>query len=154
MIAGLAGSERPRPSTREVAHMSASRIARIAYRWMAWAFVAGVVLQFFFAGLALFAGQGFALHRDWGYTFGWITILLIVAALVGRMPRRAVGGAALLLVLFFLQSVFVGLRDSLPPIAALHPVNAIAIFWVGVTVARAAGAWQDAGAEQPAGAIA
>jgi mercuric ion transport protein len=131
--------------------MSVSRVARLAYRWTAWLFVACVIVQFFLAGLGVFAGAtNFSLHRDWGYTFGWLTIILLALALIGRMPRQAIGGALLLIVLFTLQSVFVGLRTSAPTIAALHPVNAVAIFWVSTWLARSAAAWQEKGAHAPA----
>jgi hypothetical protein len=130
--------------------MSLARGARVTYRWGAWLFVACVIVQFFLAGLAIFADEGFDLHRSWGYTFGWITLLLIAAAVAGRMPRRAVGGALLLLVLFFLQSILVALRPSLPVLAALHPVNALAIFWGALMLARASAGWQ--GARQVTGA--
>ncbi len=42
--------------------------------------------------------------------------------------------------LFALQSVFIALRDSLPALAALHPVNALAIFYVAQLTARGASA--------------
>jgi hypothetical protein len=126
--------------------MSASRIARLVFRWTAWLFVACVIVQFFLAGLGVFAGaSNFELHRTWGYTFGYLVIVLLVAALVGRMPRAAWGGALLLIVLFTLQSVFVSLRTTAPVIAALHPVNAVAIFWVATWLARSASAWQERG---------
>src|SRR5437764_7737438 len=54
-------------------------------------------------------------------TFGWLTFILIALALVGRLPRRAIGATLLVLVLFILQSVFVAVRGSLPAVAALHP---------------------------------
>ena len=70
--------------------MAASRIARLAYRWLAWLFVACVVVQFFFAGLGVFVpGSTFELHRNWGYTFGYLLLFMIAAALIGRMPRAA-----------------------------------------------------------------
>jgi hypothetical protein len=64
-----------------------------------------------------------------------------VLAIVGRLPRRAVWGSVLLIVLFTLQSVFVALRESAPLVAALHPVNALAIFLLSIWLARSAAAW-------------
>jgi hypothetical protein len=55
--------------------------------------------------------------------FGWLTLVLLVVALVGRMPRRFVGLAVLLLVLFAFQSVLIALREDTPAVAALHPLN-------------------------------
>lgn len=110
---------------------------RLAFIGTAWLFLACVVVQVFLAGLGVFAGgQNFALHRDFGYLFGWLTLVLLVLAIAGRLGRRWIGLSALLLVLFAFQSVFVAFRGGMPALAALHPVNALAIFWVALYVAR------------------
>ncbi len=61
---------------------------------------------------------------------------MLILALVGREPRRIVGLSILLVVLFTLQSVFVGLRADQPAIAALHPVNGFLIVLVTIVVAK------------------
>jgi mercuric ion transport protein len=110
---------------------------RLAFIGVAWLFLACVVVQVFLAGLGVFAGaQNFTLHREFGYLFGWLTLVLLLLALVGRLGRRWVGLSALMLVLFAFQSVFVALREVMPEGAALHPVNALAIFAVALHVAR------------------
>ena len=130
--------------------MSASRFARVAYQWLAWLFVACVIVQFFLAGLGVFAGAAnFELHRNWGYTFGYLLFVLIAAALVGRMPRAAWAAPIGVIVLFALQSVFVALRANAPVIAALHPVNAVAIFAAAWWIARSSSVWQRAGEPPP-----
>ena len=142
-----------RIGTEEVG-MSASRVARITYRWLAWLFVACVLVQFFLAGLAVFAAvPSFELHRTWGYTFGYLLIFMVIAGLVGRMPRAAWAAPLGVMVLFALQSVFVALRTDAPVIAALHPVNAVAIFAAAWWIARSSAAWQNSPAgESPAAA--
>ena len=137
--------------------MSASRVARIVFRWLAWLFVACLVVQFFLAGLAVFAGaSNWELHRSWAFTFGYLLPVLLIASLVGRMPRGAWGATLLLMALFTLQSVFVSLRSSAPVISALHPVNAVAIFTLALWMARSAAEWErravanGALADQPA----
>jgi hypothetical protein len=115
------------------AHM----VARYAFTTLAWLFLACVVVQVFLAGMGVFAGSAnFETHRGFGYLFGWLTLLMLVVALVGRLGRRWAGFAGVLLVLFALQSVFIAFRGSVPAAAALHPVNALAIFWVAQHVAR------------------
>jgi hypothetical protein len=109
---------------------------RLAFIGVAWLFLACVVVQVFLAGLGVFGGaQNFSLHRQFGYLFGWLTLVLLLLALVGRLGRRWIGLTVLLLVLFALQSVFVALRGVMPEAAALHPVNALAIFAVSLHVA-------------------
>jgi hypothetical protein len=125
---------------------------RFAFAAVAWLFLACVVVQFFLAGLGVFAGaENFEIHRQFGYLFGWLTVIMIVLAAVGRLGRRWIGLSALLFGLFIMQSVFVLLRDSLPAVAALHPVNAVAIFFIAQQVARGSRALlrTDAAAGQP-----
>jgi hypothetical protein len=115
--------------------------ARTAFVWVAWVFVACSVVQVFLAGLSVFESPArWALHRDFGYTFGLLTIVLIVLAIAGRLGRVLIGLSVLLLVLFALQSVFVLLRGSAPFVAALHPVNGFLILFVGIVAARLAAA--------------
>ena len=106
-------------------------VARTAYPVVAGLFVACAVIQVFLAGLGVFDDPtSFITHRNFGYMIGWLTLVLLVVALVGRMPRRFVGLAVLLLVLFSLQSVFVALREDMPAVAALHPLNGFFILAV------------------------
>jgi hypothetical protein len=101
-------------------------------------FAACAAIQVFLAGLGVFDDpRSFVTHREFGYLFGWLTLVVLVLALVGRLPRRLTGMSALLLVLFALQSVFVALRVDLPGVAALHPLNGFAILGLAVVTARA-----------------
>jgi hypothetical protein len=115
--------------------MSATRWARIGFALVAWLFAFGAIVQFYLAGAAIFATGSFELHRNAGYMFGLLAIVLIVLALAGRMPRRVVAASALLFGLMMLQSVFVVLRTSSPNIAALHPVNGLLIVGLGLWLA-------------------
>jgi hypothetical protein len=101
-------------------------------------FAACAVIQVFLAGLGVFDDpRAFVTHREFGYLFGWLTLVVLVLALVGRLPRRITGMSATLLVLFALQSVLVALRAELPAVAALHPLNGFAILGLAVVTARA-----------------
>jgi mercuric ion transport protein len=112
-------------------------ITRTAHPIVAAIFVACAVVQVFLAGLGVFDDpRAFVTHREFGYLFGWLTLAILVLALLGRMPRRATGLSVLLLVLFALQSLLVAVRVDLPAIAALHPLNGFAILGVGVMTAR------------------
>ena len=104
------------------------RPARIGFVVVAWIFAACVVVQIYLAGLGVFdRPEAFLTHRDFGYLFGILTLVLIVLAAAGRVPRRILGASILLLVLFALQSVFVALRADVPTFAALHPLNGFVI---------------------------
>lgn len=111
--------------------------ARSAQPFVAWLFVACVVVQVFLAGLGVFDNPTtFLTHRDFGYLFGWLVFVLLILAIVGRMGRRVIGLSALLVVLFILQSVFIAFRTTQPAIAALHPVNGFLIGIVGLVLGR------------------
>src|SRR5919112_1337590 len=115
-----------------------SQLARSAHPFVVGAFIACAVIQVFLAGLGVFDNpSSFITHREFGYTFGWLTLVILVLALVGRMPRRIVGLSALILVLFAFQSIFVALREDMPQVAALHPLNGFAILFVSSIALRA-----------------
>jgi hypothetical protein len=112
--------------------------ARAAHPIVAAAFVACAVVQVFLAGLGVLDDpKAFVTHREFGHLFGWLTLVGLVLALAGRMPRRVTGLSVLLLVLFALQSLLMAVRVDLPAIAALHPLNGFAILGIGVMTARA-----------------
>jgi hypothetical protein len=111
------------------------------------AFVAGCLLQVFLAGLGVFDNPStFLTHATFGYLLGYVTLAMLILALVAREPRRIIGLAILLLVQFTLQSVFVAIRVDYPQVAALHPVNGFLILVVGILLAR----WSWATRNEPA----
>jgi len=112
-------------------------LVRRAHAVVAWAFVGGVVVQVFLAGLGVFDNPArFTIHATWGYTLEILPLVLLALTAVGGLGRRQLIYAAGLLGMFMLQSVFVALRGDLPIIAALHPVNGFAILLVGIAMAR------------------
>jgi Ni,Fe-hydrogenase I cytochrome b subunit len=122
--------------------MDIRRGARTAYLVVAWLFVACLVVQVFLAGMGVFAGvENFATHREFGYLFGWLTLILIALAIVGRLGRRLIWLSVLVFGLFVLQSVFVALRESAPVVAALHPVNGFLILLIAISIAQRA--WRE-----------
>lgn len=128
------------------------RLARLAHAAMAWLFVAGLLAQVFLAGLGVFEGPArFVTHREFGYALSFVALVLLALAAVGRLGRRQVGLAALIFVLFVLQSVFVQAFRGTPTIAALHPVNGFLILLLAIVVARSS--WTSR-ADTPAAAAA
>jgi hypothetical protein len=113
--------------------------ARRALPVVAAAFVACAIIQVFLAGLGVFSDpKAFLTHAGFGYLFVWLTLAILVLALVGREPRAIVGLSVLLLVQFALQSIFVAVRTDMPTVAALHPLNGFLILLVGIVITRAA----------------
>jgi len=108
----------------------------------AWLFVATVVVQVFLAGLALFDDRRYWQdHISFGHTgLALAALLVLVSAAAGRLPRSAVGWAALPLLGYIMQTVLAGFRfsGSTEAVAALHPVGALVVFGIGIVVARRA----------------
>lgn len=123
----------------------AQRIARPIHLVVAGLLVVGLFVQFFLAGMGIFSGPAeFATHRDVGFTLTLLPLVLVVTAIVGRMGRWQAIVAAVMLVQFILQSVLVLQRDSVPAVAALHPVNGVLILLFATWLARDAWrVWQS-----------
>jgi Family of unknown function (DUF6220) len=103
---------------------------RWTYMVFAWLILAAVIVQFFLAGLGVFGGTGgFQAHIALGYSLLFVTLIGLLLAFAARLPWRTIGLTALLPVLIVLQSVFIEIwHGGLPDVAALHLVNALAIF--------------------------
>ena len=110
--------------------------ARYAYLVLAWAFVVGVLLQVFFAGLGLFDDPGLMqLHVNFGWIVHLFPILIVIAAAVARAGRRRILQAVALAAIVFVIPLLPMLRESAPAVAALHPVLAMLAFGAAVGVA-------------------
>lgn len=113
------------------------RIVSRVHRGLAWVAMAGFVVQFYLVGAALFGVTTFELHRILGYLLALLVALLLILALAGFLGRRSIGLSALLLVLVVVQALLPSLRGSVPWLAALHPVNALALMGAAAAIGRA-----------------
>ena len=122
-----------------------THLSRIIYRVSAWVFFVGVVMQVFLAGLALFAPgvSTWANHIGFGYLVGYVLLPLIVFAFVGHLPRAIKIQMGVLFLLYIVQLALIYLRASVPIVAALHPVNALLLFWFSLRHARQVGSITD-----------
>jgi hypothetical protein len=115
------------------------RGARYAYAALAWAFVAAILLQVFFIGLALFVkDQSFDLHINFGWLLHLAPLPILVAAALARAGRTRILQAAALAVTFFIVPILAAIRADAPLAAAFHPVGALLGFWLATVVARGA----------------
>jgi hypothetical protein len=116
-----------------------SSMFRQIHAWLAWAFVAAIVIQVFLAGLAIpqLGGTGsFETHLEFGYAMGFVALALVIAAVVAAAGRRRILQALGLLVLYIVQTILPNLDPGLSVAAALHPLNAMILFVLSIWYAR------------------
>jgi Family of unknown function (DUF6220) len=112
------------------------RIISQIHQGLARIFLAGLLLQFYLAGAALFGVGSFAPHRMLGDALTILVILFPVLAVVGRLGWQLIGLSMLLVFLTIVQIMLPSLRVNASWIAALHPVNALALMGVSATIRR------------------
>jgi hypothetical protein len=104
---------------------------------MALLFLAAIVVQVFFAGLMLFGQEGGRdLHLATGYILGFVGFVFLLIPALARAGRTTIIIGMVLAVITYFQPVLTFARDSAPPIAALHPVNALLIFTLALLLTR------------------
>jgi len=117
------------------------KAARVVWMWLERVFLGGLFVQLLFVGFGVFPRSSdpspFALHRNWGFILGDIAVVLLLIALVARPGWKNVVLALIVGLLTFLaQPLLVSARHRAPIVAALHPVNALVIFWLTLVLIR------------------
>ena len=112
------------------------RAARYVYLGLAVAFVIGLVVQVFYAGMGVFGASDFEVHVGLGWMLHLVPILILAAAAVGRAGKRRILWAAALAATIFVVPILALMRADAPAVAALHPVAAVISFWLAIVVAR------------------
>jgi mercuric ion transport protein len=117
------------------------RWARRGYLLFAGAFAIGVAIQVFIAGMSVFVDPAnWSMHASFVHVLELLTIVMLVLAFLGRLPRRLkLIPVALFLLIGVQYATALGFRGSV--VAAIHPVNALVIFWISVSSARQAWPW-------------
>lgn len=114
-----------------------------------WIFVIMIPIQFYLAGHGAMEGahaadnsivpmkSGWDPHAVFGTLMLLVSLLILLAALAARPPRRLVGMSAGLLLFMIIQILLPNLNDSASTrwIAALHGVNALVVTGVAIGLA-------------------
>lgn len=108
---------------------------RIGFAVAAWLYFVGIVIQVFFAGAGLFELTDWTVHVALGWGLGSAPVLLLVLAIAARVDRRTALLTAGLTVAAIIQPELAAARNEAPVLAALHPVNALLVFWLAWLVA-------------------
>jgi hypothetical protein len=110
----------------------AARLARVFYALLSSVLAAGLLLQVFFAGMGAF-GADWSYHVTLAHLLGFLPLLMVPAAFVGRLPWAL---RLLPLVVVVLIGAQYALANSVVPAAALHPVNGFVILLTSLFIAR------------------
>lgn len=122
------------------------RWARRGFVLLSGLFAICVVIQVFIAGMAVFVDPAnWSLHTTFIHVFELLPFVMLVVAFIGRLPRTLKLLPVGLWVLIMVQYATASLFGSL--VAAIHPVNALVIFWLAVITTRRA--WRTM--SEPAG---
>ena len=124
-------------------------IRLVLFAVSAWAFLIGVVIQVFLAGAGLFGLTDFTAHAGFGWMLASVPILVLVLAMAALVDRRTVLITLALTVVTMLQPELAAARHDNPVVAALHPVNALLVFWLAWVVARRATVLAREGLRRP-----
>ena len=109
--------------------------ARYVFVAFVWIYVAAILFQVFLAGIGLFgAAKDFEPHAGLGWILHLVPVLLLIVAAVARVGSSLLRLTAALLVVQFVQPILATLRNDAPVAAAFHPVLALVIFWLALTI--------------------
>jgi uncharacterized membrane protein YkvI len=112
---------------------------RKAYFAAVCAFLVAILVQVFLAGRAIFGAGTFELHEMFGYTaVHGLGLVMLVLAFVGRVERTDKILVVVTFLLAFLMPALATARAAGGDIAGLHPVAAVVLFGLTVTLAQRA----------------
>lgn len=97
-------------------------------------FLVGVAYQTYLAGIFILGTASSGPHIDLGWILHLAPVLILIVAAIGRVGARTLWWIAALVISVGIQPFLPGLRSELPWAAALHPVNALIIFWLALTI--------------------
>ncbi len=119
------------------------KTARQLYLVIASLFLLSIVSQVYFVGLTMVANQpSMDKHINFGQLLGVPTLLLIALAYLGRMSASMKRLSWLSFIVFTTMVMILFLRNSVAFVAALHPILALVLF--GIAVSMEVGAWKAA----------
>ncbi|HET7627525.1 MAG TPA: DUF6220 domain-containing protein [Bacillales bacterium] len=100
-------------------------------------FAGCVLVQIFFAGLAVF-GQPTAwlYHTTFIHFFEMIPVLMLICAFIARLPGRLRWMSVVLIALIFVQYLTANLASTAHWIGALHPIIAFMVLGASLNVTQ------------------
>jgi len=109
-----------------------ARFSKFVFMLLSWGFVACIVLQTLFAGMALFNNPDhWSRHVTFVHFFEFVPLLMLIFAFTGRLPRGIKWSCLALLAMIFFQYM----SAHVPAAGAFHPVMALGLIVLSLRVA-------------------
>ena len=106
---------------------------------LAFLFAVCVAVQVFLAGTAIFVDPArWRDHINFIHIFELLPILMLIVSFAGRLPAVLRWQSLGLFLLIIVMYATANMRAEVPLAGAFHPVNALLIFWLSVTVVERA----------------
>jgi hypothetical protein len=118
-------------------------IARPVFAVLAALFTIGIVVQYLLAGVGILGGGSMEAHEVFGYAvLHFFPVLMLIAALLARLPKGLVIMAGVLMLVTLVQPIWVtAFRDEF--LGAFHFLGALVIFALSRDLAeRGMRAWR------------
>ena len=112
-------------------------VVLMSFVGLAWLVVLAVAILFLLGGLGVLGGESMEAHRQWGFiVLHLIPILMLIAAIVGRMGRNVLALTGVLFLLVFVQPLFADAQLDPRWLRSLHVLNALFVFALGYHLAQ------------------
>ncbi|WP_152397796.1 DUF6220 domain-containing protein [Paenibacillus cellulositrophicus] len=107
-------------------------VCRVAFSLLSLILVICIVVQVYLAGMAVFGhSAAWEWHRTFVHMFEYISVILFILGIVGKLSWRMTWGSLGLFLLFNIQYYTAHGFGG-----ALHPVLALVLFWGAIALAR------------------
>lgn len=109
----------------------------VIFKWLAWIFAIGIVVQVLIAGMALFEdAKHWTGHSSFAEYISIIPVLMLVTVFIGRLPAALRAQTGMLIGMIILIALSAMFRSDIGWLASLHPVIALLLFFRTMTVIR------------------
>jgi putative tricarboxylic transport membrane protein len=136
LVTDLGGE--PRHASADAPLPARVRWTRWIYLGLAWVFVGCIAAQVFFAGMAIFVDSLYwGWHTSFIHAFEFLPLLLLAFAFAARLPVAMRWLTFATVALIFAQYATANIGGMA---GAFHPVSALIISWIAVTLASRS--WQ------------
>lgn len=110
-----------------------AKVSRYVFVVLAWLILGCVILQTFLAGMSVFTDPShWKDHTIFVHLFEYLPLLMLILAFTGRLPNTLCWKSAAIFALIFAQYF----TANVPGAGAVHPVLALVMFWLTISVAR------------------